>query len=192
MKNPPSKRLSSGLLVLIFVFLSGALATHVSGKDFPWPLFNAATSRPKLIGSGNLTLRLKNNVIPHFDESASAECELKSHTVLACGAATLSYDATEDNGQIKIRRNGSISFMPVGTCTQTTCTVYHQATVQETITQWVWTGVIWQQINQQSVTDNWDDTLLFDLQKAATSGSTVGVTTATGAASWTLRLPLIM
>ncbi|MEE4240713.1 MAG: hypothetical protein V2I36_04565 [Desulfopila sp.] len=188
MKIPPSKRLSSVLLILIFVFLSGVFATSVSGNDFHWPMFNAAISHPKLIGSGAITLRLKNNVIPHFDESASAQCELKSHTVLACGAATLRYDATEDNGQLKIRRNGSVNFMPVGTCTQTTCRVIHQATVQETMTHWVWTGVIWQQINQQSVTDTWDDILLFDLQQAVTSGSTVGTSTATGEAYWTLRL----
>ncbi|MEJ2418734.1 MAG: hypothetical protein P8Y45_17740 [Exilibacterium sp.] len=192
MKMKQPKYTLLGLAALIFFLLNGAITKEVSGKDFFWPMFNAAISPPKIVGSGSITLRFKNDVIPHFDENASAECELKSHTVLACGFATLHYDATEDNGQIKIRRNGTINFMPVGTCTQTTCTVEHQASVQETITQWLWTGVIWQLINQQTITDDWDDTLIFDLQKATTTGSTVGTSTANGEAFWTLRLPVIM
>lgn len=186
------KRTLSGFVALILFFSSGVIVTEVSGKDFPWPMFNAAINPPRIRGIGSINLQLKNNVIPHFDENASAECELRSHTVLACGSATLHYDATEDNGQLKIRRNGSISFMPVGTCTQTTCTVEHQASVQETMTYWVWTGVLWQQIKQVSVSDDWDDTLIFDLQQATTSGSTIGVSTATGEAYWTLRLPVIL
>lgn len=188
----PQKRALFRFVTLVLFFWSGITVTAVAAKDFYWPMFNAALRPPKIVGNGSLNLRLKNNVIPHFDESASAECELRSHSVLACGSATLHYDATEDNGQLKIRRNGSINFMPVGTCTQTTCTVEHQASVEETITQWLWTGVIWKQINQESVSDDWDDTLIFDLQEAATSGSTVGKSTASGEAYWTLKLPVIM
>ncbi len=178
-------------IVLVTLLWSGGTATETFGKDFHWPSFMPAFTTPKKLGVGSITLRLKNDVIPHFDESASAECELKTHTVLACGMATLHYDAIEDNGQIRIRRNGSINFMPVGTCTQTECIVNHQATVEETMTYWVWTGVIWKQVAQESVSDAWDDTLRFDLQDS-TTGTTVGVSTSTGSASWTLTLGVIM
>ena len=179
-------------IVLITLIWNAGTATETSAKDFPWPMFNAALTTPKNLGVGGITLRLKNDVIPHFDESATAECELKTSTLLVCGMATLHYDATEDNGQSKIRRNGSINFMPVGTCTQTVCLIDHQASVQETLTQWVWNGTIWIQVLQYSTSNDWDDTLRFDLQQStAPGGSTVDVTTSTGSASWTLKLPAI-
>jgi len=176
-------------IVLVTFLWSGGTATETFGKDYPWPMFMPALTTPKNLGTGSITLRLKNDVIPHFDETASAECELQTHTVLVCGMATLHYDATEDDGIMRIRRNGSINFMPVGTCTQTECIVNHQATVEETITQWVRIGTIWRQVLQESVSDDWDDTLRFDLQEAtAPGGTTVGITTDTGSASWTLTL----
>lgn len=131
------------VILLLPFLLSSAAATKSLAKDFNWPMFLPALTTPKKLGIGSLTLRLKNDVIPHFDESAKSECHLKTSTVLACGLATLRYDAMEDNGQIRIHRNGSITFMPVGTYSQTECLITHQATVQETMTYWVWTGLIW-------------------------------------------------
>jgi len=180
-------------IVLVTFLWSGGTATEVSGKEFPWPIFRAALIPPRDLGSGYIALRLKNDVVPHFDESASAACELKTHTVLTCGLATLRYDAIEDDGQLRIRRNGSIRFMPVGTCTQTECVVYHQASVEETITWWVWMDTYWKLVAQQSVSDDWDDILRFDLQEAThPGGTTVGVTTSTGSALWTFELGAIM
>ncbi len=179
-------------IILITLLWSTGTATVTWAGDFPWPMFNAALTTPRLLGAGSMTLRFTNNVIPRFDESASAECELKSNTLLVCGMATLRYDATEDNGQIKIRRNGTITFMPVGTCTQTTCTVNHQASVRETTTLWVWTGTSWRLEDENTVSEDWDDTLLFDLGRATEpGGSTIGVTKPTGSAFWTLKLPAI-
>ncbi len=177
-------------IILITLLWSGGTATETSAKDFSWPMFNAAFTTPKNLGVGSITLHLKNDVIPHFDESASAECELKNSTLLVCGMATLHYDATEDNGAVKIRRNGSINFMPVGTCTQTTCIVEHQASVEETQTLWYWTGTYWKLASNESISSDWDDTLRFDLQQSTSpGGSTVGVSTSTGSAFWTLYLP---
>ena len=183
------------LFIIIFAtfFCYGGTVTESLAKDFKWPMYIPALTTPKRLGVGSITLRLKNDVIPHFDESASAECELQSHTLLRCGAATLHYDATEDNGQLRIRRNGSITFMPVGTCTQNQCIVEHQASVEEVTTLWVWTGTIWKEYEQNSVSDNWDDTLQFNLQEAANpGGTTIGTTTSTGSAYWTFTLGAIM
>lgn len=191
MKMNRSQRTLLVFLLLVSFLWSGGTATEAFAKEFKWPMFLPALTKPKKLGMGSITLRLTNDVIPHFAESASAECELRTNKLLICGLAVLHYDATEDNGQIRIRRNGSITFMPVGTCTQIECLVEPQASVEETMTYWVWTGLIWKEVAQETVSQDWDDTLRFDVQESPT-GSTIGISTSTGSAYWTLSLGVIM
>lgn len=154
---------------------------------FMVPIYSASTK-----SSGGLTLRLVNKIIPHFDESASSECNLEHRdgkNLLICTSATLRYDSDENDGMVRIRRNGYITYNPVGSCSNNVCLVSPLPLGSETYTQWVWNKTYWMQVVQYTQPINWtDSSYSFDQREAETGGATISVTTQTGSVSWTLHL----
>jgi hypothetical protein len=142
---------------------------------------------------GLLTLRFANDVIPQFNEAAEVDVSVDQQGKMTFGTGTLSYDADENNGQIRIRRVGTITIRPNGKYfkegDKDAFDVKENSTVNETITMWVWNGTSWQQTVNETVTDTWNGGLAFYLDDAsAGDGSTVGVSTGTGQAEWSLTL----
>ena len=154
---------------------------------FMVPILSSATK-----SRGGLTLRLVNNVMPHFNESATSECSLEHRDgkdLLICTSATLRYDADENDGSVRIRRNGHITFNPVGSCINAVCLVSPLPLGSETITQWIWYSTYWKQVVKVTQPINWtDSSYSFDQKIAEISGATISVTTGQGSASWTLYL----
>lgn len=176
-------------LFLPFVLLSSAGAAP---KIDSWTLYLVPILTPKTQGHGGLTLRLVNNVMPHFDESATSTCNLEERdgkNLLICTSATLRYHADENDGIVRIRRSGSITFNPVGSCSDNICLVSPLPLGSETYTQWVWFNTYWLQVGQFTQPIDWTDSSYpFDQSEAETGQATIGVNTDFGAASWSLFL----
>lgn len=179
--------------VILFLFMTLIVRPAVAGpKITSWtmfmvPIFSSATK-----SSGGLTLRLVNSTMPHFDESATSECSLEHRdgkNLLICTSATLRYDSDENDGLVRMRRNGYITFNPVGSCSNNICLVSPLPLGSETYTQWIWNATYWKQVVHFTQPINWtDSSYSFDQNEAETGGATVNVTTDKGSASWTLFL----
>jgi len=184
-------KLSISLILFIFLFLvvrPAVTAPEItSWTMFMVPIFSASTK-----SSGGLTLHLVNKKLPRFDESATSECSLEERSgknLLICTSATLRYDSDEIDGPLRIRRNGHITFNPVGSCSNDVCLVSPLPLGSETYTQWVWYNTYWKQVVHFTQPINWtDSSYSFNQKEAETTGATIDVTTANGSASWTLYL----
>lgn len=165
---------------------------HANGKVTSWTMFMVPILSSTTKSTGGLTLRLVNSTMPHFNESATSECNLENRSgkdLLICTSATLLYDADENDGSVRIRRKGHITFNPVGSCTNGACLVSPLPLGSETYTQWIWVNNSWMQIANFTQPIDWtDSSYSFDQREAETTGATIGVTTAQGSASWTLFL----
>ncbi len=185
-----SKLFISVTIVFFTAFIVSSATAGV--KINSWTLFMVPILSASTQSTGGLTLRLVNSVIPHFNESATSECSLEHRDgkdLLICTSATLRYDADENDGSVRIRRNGYITFNPVGSCSNDVCLVRPLPLGSETITQWVWYGTYWKQVAQVTQPIDWTDSSYpFDQNEAMMNGSTIGVTTGQGSASWTLFL----
>jgi hypothetical protein len=141
---------------------------------------------------GLLKLRFANDVIPQFNEAADVNVSVDKQGKMTFGTGTLSYNADENNGQIRIRRVGTITIRPNGKYfkdgDKDAFDVKENSTVNETITMWVWNGASWQQTMNETVTDTWNGGLAFYLNDATADGSTVGQVTGTGEVEWSLHL----
>jgi len=185
-------------------------------KDTPWPKFvSAITAKIGRIVAGNkaaghptsgdttthrlfigsLDLLFSNDVIPHFLEDAISFCYIEVPVIggvapLKCSSADLTYDATEDNGGTRIRRKGSVTFNPTGTCNKFkyNCTVQPRGTGSETIWQWYKQGTSWVIVPGMPVTMpiQWADMPLYfkDIDLINGGCSTVEASTSTGSVSW--------
>ena len=179
--------------MILFLFLFLVVRPAVTAPEitswtmFMVPIFSASTK-----SSGGLTLRLVNTILPRFDESATSECSLEESggkNLLICTSATLRYDSDESEIPLRIRRNGYITFNPVGSCSNDVCLVSPLPLGSETYTQWVWYGTYWKQVIQYTQPINWtDSSYSFNQKDAETNGATISVTTKNGSVSWTLYL----
>jgi hypothetical protein len=142
--------------------------------------------------TGYLTLHFTNDVLPTFDETARIDVDVDKQGNMTFTSGTLSYDSDENNGQLRIRRAGTIRLNPNGKYfkngDEECFDVKENSTVTETITTWVWNGTDWQQMMSETVTDTWNGGLVFYLADAEMNGSDCGVTLPTGSAVWTLGL----
>ncbi|MCF8057228.1 MAG: hypothetical protein K9K37_11405 [Desulfocapsa sp.] len=186
-----SKLFISMIIIFFFTTLIIRPAT-AAGKTTSWTMFMVPIITSATKSRGGLTLRLVNNTMPHFRESATSKCSLEhrdSKDLLICTSATLRYDADENDGSTRIRRTGHITFNPVGSCSNGVCLVSPLPLGSETITQWVWFNTYWKQVVNVTQPIDWTDSSYpFDQKTAMISGETIGVTTAQGSASWTLFL----
>lgn len=177
------------ILLLMVVVIRPA---NANGKITSWTMFMVPIISSETKARGGLTLRLVNNTMPHFNEAATSECSLENRGgkhLLICTSATLRYDADEIDGEARIRRNGYITFNPVGSCSNDVCLVSPLPLGSETITQWIWVNAYWKEVVNITQPINWtDSSYQFDQREAEISGATIGVTTGQGAASWTLYL----
>ena len=186
---------SNLFISLIIIFFSSGFIIRPSAADVKissWTMFMVPIISSATKSKGGLTLRLVNDVIPHFNKSATSDCSLEDRdgkALLICTSATLRYDADEIDGELRIRRNGHITFNPVGSCSNDVCLVSPLPLGSETITQWVWYNTYWKQVVNVTQPINWtDSSYSFDQKVAEISGDTIGVTTGQGSASWTLFL----
>ena len=186
------RKLFGGLTIIFFFTALIIRPANAAGKITSWTMFMVPIISSATKSTGGLTLRLVNSVMPHFNESATSNCSLEHRDgkdLLICTSATLRYDADENNGSVRIRRNGSITFNPVGSCINDVCLVRPLPLGSETITQWVWYNTYWKQVVNVTQPINWtDSSYSFDQSTAEISGATVGVTTDQGSAGWTLFL----
>ncbi|HEB70791.1 MAG TPA: hypothetical protein ENI88_14420 [Desulfobulbus sp.] len=189
-------------------------------KDNPWPKFmSAVTAKIGRIVAGNkkaghptsgdttthrlfigsFDLLFSNDVIPHFLEDAISFCYIEVPVLggvapLHCSSAKLTYDATEDNGGTRIRRKGSVTFNPTGTCNKFkySCTVQPRGTGSETFWQWYKQGTSWVIVPGMPVTMpiQWSDMPIYFKNIDLINGgcSTVEASTSTGSVTWHLCL----
>lgn len=147
--------------------------------------------------SGTLELRLTNQ-FPAFDETARADVYLDRYGGLSFGTATLRYDATDDNGELKMQRTGTLSIDPTdgffnnADPENITIELNENTRVQETIKTWVKdSGGAWKPVADQTFTELWNGGLAFEFDEFGSGGAThatVGVSNAQGSALWTLTL----
>lgn len=122
---------------------------------FMVPIFSAVTN-----SSGGLTLCLVNSTMPHFVASASSGYGLENRDGkkrLICTRASLRYDSDQNDGSLRIQRNGYIPFNPVGCCTHAICLVSQLPLASETYTQWIWYNNSCKQVVQFTQPINWID-----------------------------------
>lgn len=183
------------LFISAILFFFMILITHpaaASPKIDSWTMFMVPILSAGTKANGGLTLHLVNDVMPRFNESATSECNLEQRAgknLLICTSATLRYNSDENKDGVRIRRNGYITFNPVGSCSNDICLVSPLPLGSETYTQWVWYNSSWLQVVQYTQPINWtDSSYSFDQIKAELGGDTIGVSPGTGSGSWTLFL----
>ncbi len=195
-------------------------------KENPWPMFiSAVTSHVGYLIAGNKAcghpttgststhrlyigsfgLNYKNKDIPHYSWDSLSFCYIKMPVIgdvgqLICNACpnnSVNYDADENNGDTRIRRKGSITFNPFGTCSKSlhSCTVEPHGTGSETIWQWYSTdnGLTWNLVPGMPVTMpiNWDNNPIYFNQMDIVHGDiaqTVNVSTGGGEVYSSLNL----
>ncbi len=132
---------------------------------------------------GTMTLGYGNTMIPHFNESTDSFCTLWMPVngnigPLTCSPEVLNYDATEIDGNAKLRYKGLIHFQPTGTCNKSlnTCSVADGASGSETQWWWTWNGTSWDPLPGTPWTgalDGFGNTYNFNLPKVLSGGDTV-------------------
>jgi len=171
-----------------------------SGDDEGGSPFEPELPPPDVLDTeyvGYLTLHFTNDVMPKFNETAKVDVSIDKQGKMTFKSATLSYETDENDGQIRIRRVGTITIRPNGKWFDNNGEDYfdvkENSTVNETMTIWIWDGTSWMKQADQTFNDTWNGGLAFSLDDAAVgNGSTVGVTTGTGSANWTLGLIAVL
>lgn len=141
--------------------------------------------------TGTLSL-LFNNTFPEFEETASVTVEVDKEGKMTFGYGSLNYFGENDDGQVKIKREGLLIISPNGEYFMNGDKVYfavdENTDMIEEFTVWIWTGSNWQKTVEETVTDTWNNGLSFSLEDAEISGSVVEVSNENGTARWTLIL----
>lgn len=142
-------------------------------------------------GSGTLELHFT-NVFPAFNASTQVSVNLDEEGGVTFGTGTLTYEGEDDNGQLKIRRSGTITLAPYGSTYETAndlrIDVKENATINERLQTWVWAETFWMPVLNETISDTWNGGLVFYRSEAEAGGSTLQVATSQGSVTWTLRL----
>ncbi len=177
------KLLLSGVLIVALLSMPGCGSSN-----------NATGPDPEVLDnnySGTLHLNFS-NTFPEFDESTSVSVEVDKYGNMTFGTGTLDYSGEDDNGEIKIKRTGTLTIQPNGEYISETgnehLAVNENTTVNEHMQTWVWDGSEWQPYMDENITATWNGGLVFDLDEAATIGSVCEITNSQGSIVWTLTL----
>jgi len=155
---------------------------------------NATGPDPQVLDNSYTgTLHLDfSNVFPEFDESASVSVEVDKQGNITFGTGTLNYSGEDDNGEIKIKRTGTLTIAPNGEYINEAgnehFAVNENTTVNEHMQTWYWDGSAWQPSMDENITATWNGGLMFNLGEATTTGSVCEVTNSQGSIVWTLTL----
>ena len=132
------------------------------------------------------------NQFPAIDKTTQVSVDINKFGIMTFGTATLSYDADDNNGQTRIRRNGTLILNPKGNYLfengKDLFEVNENTTIQETMTIWYGDGVNWTQFSSENINGLWNGGLVFDLQDAVWNGSHVSLITGYGSGDWSLHL----
>jgi hypothetical protein len=158
----------------------------------------AAPPEPDVLSNaytGYLELNFTNQ-FPSFDETTRVDVTMDKKGQMTFTTGTLSYSAEDDNGQIKIKREGTLNLQPTGNYFnnngQDYCSVKENTTVNETITTWVWDGSSWMQTANQTFNDTWNGGLSFSLIEATINGAVIEeVVPGSGSVKWSLHLVVV-
>ncbi len=142
--------------------------------------------------TGTLYLQFTND-FPSFDETGSVSVTVDEYGLMTFGTGTLPYSGEDDNGQLKINRNGTLTMNPngqyIGDSTNGYFAVNENTDLDETLKTWIWNGTTWQSVLDQNITNTFNEGLVFDINEAIISGSIVEVNVPdAGSAKWTLVL----
>ncbi len=141
--------------------------------------------------TGTLRLHFTND-FPSIDKTVSVNVQINKYGDMTFGTGSVSYDADENNGQTRIRRNGTLTLNPKGNYLfengKDLFEVNENTTIQETMTIWYGDGVNWTQFSSENINGLWNGGLVFDLQDAVWNGSHVSLITGYGSGDWSLHL----
>lgn len=142
------------------------------------------------------TLRLHfTNDFPSLDKTVDVTVNINKYGEMAFGTGSVSYDSDENNGQTRIRRNGTLTLRPNGKYffenLEDMFDVKENTTINETMTVWYGDGVNWTQAFSENINSVWNGGLAFKLVDAVLAGSHVAVNTGYGSADWALYLNVV-
>lgn len=171
------------MFVAILLAMPGCGGSNNATGPEPGVLDNSYT--------GTLHLNFS-NVFPEFDESSSVSVEVDKQGNMTFGTGTLNYSGEDDNGEMKIKRTGTLTIAPNGEYINEAgnehFAVNENTIVNEHMQTWYWDGSVWQLYMDENITVTWNGGLIFDLDDAATTGSVCEVTNSQGSIIWTLTL----
>ncbi|MBK7631935.1 MAG: hypothetical protein IPJ23_14750 [Ignavibacteriales bacterium] len=144
--------------------------------------------------TGTLRLHFTND-FPSIDKTVSVNVQINKYGDMTFGTGSVSYDADENNGQTRIRRNGTLTLNPNGSYFFDNMSdkfdVKENTTINETMTVWYGDGVNWTQAFSENINSVWNGGLVFSLDEAVMTGSHVSVSTGSGSADWELNLDVV-
>jgi len=133
--------LTISLLISIIFFFPA-----LGAAQFNTPMYLPAITHMKRIGTGAIVFHLKGiHDPPYFHEYTISNCLFLATGRLACIPTSIDFNADGNDGEIRIKRVGSLYLYPEGKCSQDTCVVGFGDGMlfDEVKTQWHWDGAAW-------------------------------------------------
>jgi hypothetical protein len=141
--------------------------------------------------AGSLTL-VYTLEAPPLEATANMAVSVDVYGDMTITPGTLNYDGEQIDGDVKLRRSGSVELRPTGAWFEEggrdRFSVKEHGDGEERFQQWGWDGVQWVGMLDQSMPIAWNGGLVFLLDDAVFTGSTVQANLGLGLVRWTLRL----
>lgn len=134
--------------------------------------------------------------LPQISASAWMNVQVDRDGQMTFQPCALTYDNTSTEGDSRIRRSGTINLAPTGSWFDSNgvdrFSVDENGSGSDRLQQWVFDGVTWQLLIDETFPINWHGGLAFTLDDAVLSGSVVEANAGIYQVRWTLTLTPVL